>query len=126
MDVQEVIDQARLRADSLRDILGTGPNFFDRVADALEALNREAEAYKRAKAENDERFMIERDEARAEVTRLNRENKTLTEDATTEWGAQRPDGSVFQARDMAQAYRARYKHEKIVRRTIGQWVEVSS
>jgi len=34
-------------------------------------LERELAAYKRAKSENDERFMLERDEARAEVARLN-------------------------------------------------------
>ncbi len=33
-------------------------------------LTCERDAYKRAKAENDERFMVERDEARAEVRRL--------------------------------------------------------
>lgn len=37
------------------------------AADALTAASAERDAYKRAKAENDERFMIERDEARAEL-----------------------------------------------------------
>jgi len=35
-----------------------------------DALRVERDAYKKAKAENDERFMLERDEARAEVARL--------------------------------------------------------
>ena len=33
-------------------------------------LERERDAYKKAKQENDERFMLERDEARAEAARL--------------------------------------------------------
>lgn len=36
------------------------------LLDALDAAERERDAYKRAKAENDERFMVERDVARAE------------------------------------------------------------
>lgn len=40
------------------------------ATDKLDVAEKERDAYKRAKAENDERFMIERDEARAEVERL--------------------------------------------------------
>ena len=36
----------------------------------VERLTRERDAYAKAKAENDERFMLERDAARAEVERL--------------------------------------------------------
>ena len=36
----------------------------------IDRLRAERDAYKRAKAENDERYMLERDEARAEVARL--------------------------------------------------------
>ena len=35
------------------------------LLDRLEAAERERDAYKRAKSENDERFMLERDEARS-------------------------------------------------------------
>lgn len=38
--------------------------------DALEAMTRERDAYRKAKQENDERFMNERDEARARVVEL--------------------------------------------------------
>lgn len=37
---------------------------------ALDEARRERDAYKRAKAENDERFMRERDEARSALCRL--------------------------------------------------------
>ena len=40
------------------------------LLEKVEQLQRDLDATKRAKAENDERFMIERDEARAELTRL--------------------------------------------------------
>ncbi len=43
---------------------------WPRALDALEAVTRERDAYRKAKAENDERFMLERDAARAEVERL--------------------------------------------------------
>lgn len=43
-----------------------------------EAAEAERDAYKRAKAENDERFMTERDEARAEVARLRAALRTIT------------------------------------------------
>lgn len=42
----------------------------DRAVDEIRALRAEVEAYKRAKQENDERFMLGRDEARAEVETL--------------------------------------------------------
>ena len=41
-----------------------------KTQDERDRLRAELEAYKRAKAENDERFIGERDEARAEVGRL--------------------------------------------------------
>ena len=44
------------------------------------ALLQEVETYKRAKQENDERFMLERDEARQEVETLRQQNKSLTYD----------------------------------------------
>lgn len=43
---------------------------FEACKEELEALEKERDAYKRAKAENDERFMIERDEARNELKAL--------------------------------------------------------
>jgi DNA repair exonuclease SbcCD ATPase subunit len=42
-----------------------------------EALQRERDAYKKAKAENDERYMTERDEARSKVTELAFKNAGL-------------------------------------------------
>jgi hypothetical protein len=42
----------------------------DQLHARVQELERERDAYKRAKEENDERFMIERDEARAECERL--------------------------------------------------------
>jgi FtsZ-binding cell division protein ZapB len=44
---------------------------------ALTALQRECDAYKRAKAENDKRFMRERDEARAERDALQADHARL-------------------------------------------------
>lgn len=42
------------------------------LLDRATSLQRELEAYKRAKAENDERFMLERDEARAQLAEAQR------------------------------------------------------
>ena len=43
---------------------------YDAATQEIEQLTRERDAYKRAKQENDERFMTERDEARAECEKL--------------------------------------------------------
>ena len=43
---------------------------YKELYDIIVSLRAEVEAYKKAKQENDERFMIERAEARAEVGRL--------------------------------------------------------
>lgn len=47
-------------------IVGVPASYIRAVLDAHDAVVDERDAYKRAKAENDERYMIERDEARAE------------------------------------------------------------
>lgn len=43
---------------------------LDEARAEVERLTRERDAYKKAKSENDERFMLERDAARAEVEHL--------------------------------------------------------
>lgn len=48
------------------------------LARAVIRLEAERDAYKRAKAENDERFMLERDEARAEADRYRLALESLT------------------------------------------------
>jgi hypothetical protein len=48
----------------------------------LDAANKELAAYKKAKSENDERFMVERDEARAAYDRC---VKNLTEEESRRW-----------------------------------------
>lgn len=45
-------------------------NQVEAMLNERDALKAELEAYKKAKAENDERFMLERDEARRDVERL--------------------------------------------------------
>jgi hypothetical protein len=47
--------------------------FANEAAAEADRLRPELDAYKRAKAENDERFMIERDTARADLERVTRE-----------------------------------------------------
>jgi len=61
---------ARLQADLLvyRQLVGARDG-------QIEALKAEVAAYKKAKSENDERFMVERDEARARVAELEKELK---------------------------------------------------
>lgn len=49
-----------------RYIAAAAPDVVLCLLDALDAAERERDAYKRAKAENDERFMCERDAARVE------------------------------------------------------------
>lgn len=49
----------------------------ERLREELARVIRERDAYRRAKQENDERFMIERDEAREEARRLALENDLL-------------------------------------------------
>lgn len=49
----------------------------ERLREELAKMTRERDAYRRAKQENDERFMIERDEAREEARSLARENDLL-------------------------------------------------
>jgi len=50
------------------------------LADAVEALVAENAAYKRAKTENDERFMLERDQARAERDALREQARATLHD----------------------------------------------
>ena len=56
--------------DAIIGHIVTAVNAYDTHEARIAELERERDAYKRAKAENDERFMVERDEARAEVARL--------------------------------------------------------
>lgn len=49
----------------------------ERLREELARVIRERDAYRRAKQENDERFMRERDEAREEARRLALENDLL-------------------------------------------------
>lgn len=62
----------KLREASVNVLEHVGQQYRDeselyrQAADRIEDLNREVAAYRKAKAENDDRFMAERDEARAE------------------------------------------------------------
>lgn len=60
-DIKKLIAEARKYGPE-----SMSSQLIRKLADALEAEHHRAEAYKRAKSENDERFMIERDQARAE------------------------------------------------------------
>lgn len=55
------------------------------LQDKLAASEAERDAYKRAKAENDERFMLERDEARQRVRELEAKIEHLTNSRLREW-----------------------------------------
>jgi hypothetical protein len=71
MEYASVVSVAR---SALREALeGTGHSNL-RV---LETVCRERDAYKKAKQENDERFMSERDEARDELQKLREERKEI-------------------------------------------------
>jgi formiminotetrahydrofolate cyclodeaminase len=71
MEDYSVVSAAR---SALRESLeGTGHSNL-RVP---ENLSRERDAYKKAKQENDERFMRERDEAREELQKLRGERKEI-------------------------------------------------
>lgn len=77
----EQLDEIRERANAYRDAVGVLTIATD-VHALLAEVNRltiERDAYRRAKQENDDRFMRERDEARAEIDRLCRENLNLKE-----------------------------------------------
>jgi len=54
-----------------------------RLAEAVLRLGAEVETYKRAKQENDDRFMRERDEARAEVKTLENRLRIASEHLKT-------------------------------------------
>lgn len=78
--VAELVTESRDRAKFLLALDEVEAHFDGQqqnvLADALAAVSAERDAYKRAKTENDERFMIERDEARADRDRL---HKAITE-----------------------------------------------
>jgi hypothetical protein len=57
----------------------------DMLREELARVTRERDAYRRAKQENDERFMCERDEAREEARRLAVENDLLRAAMRTAW-----------------------------------------
>jgi hypothetical protein len=67
--MEEIQYQARTRIAAQN---GMGRSFEreDKLKARVKALEAELAAYKRAKQENDERFMLERDDARAEAERL--------------------------------------------------------
>lgn len=64
------------------------------LEDIIAALRAERDAYKRAKAENDERFMIERDEERTRAERAERALKNTQAELKAyqeAWESRRPD-----------------------------------
>jgi hypothetical protein len=61
---------SRLTREEVETLAANAESRDDRLRDAALQLLAERDALKRAKAENDERFMNERDAARAEVERL--------------------------------------------------------
>lgn len=71
----------RMRSEALseapRVAEGEAMTENERLREELAKMTRERDAYRRAKQENDERFMIERDEAREEARSLARENDLL-------------------------------------------------
>lgn len=69
-------DERRLNEKLLMDHHEDSMAISEVMAD-IARLRAELDAYKRAKAENDERFMIERDEARNEAARLRASNAAL-------------------------------------------------
>lgn len=72
MASDDLIAEANRRLSEWCDIreAPSDPQMIYRLKEALEAAEVERDAYKRAKAENDERFMRERDEARLENAAL--------------------------------------------------------
>jgi hypothetical protein len=65
---------AEYKSASLGDVL--------RLRAQSDKMRKERDAYQKAKQENDDRFMIERDEARAEVDRLRASNKLISKDGS--------------------------------------------
>lgn len=80
-DIKKLIAEARKYGPE-----SMSSQLIRKLADALEAEHHRAEAYKRAKSENDERFMIERDQARAERDALRTENRKLIDKLETAMG----------------------------------------
>lgn len=83
-----------------------------RAEDGRDEARKERDVYKRAKAENDDRFMIERDEARAERDEARKELAALRVlDGASAERAEAERKAMAQQRDDACRERKQYKRE---------------
>lgn len=86
----DVAKRLKLEADIssgyIRDLMGTGSEMLADLYSKLLVVTKDRNDYKKAKEENDERFMRERDEARERVGELEKEVSDLKKKLMTQIG----------------------------------------
>jgi hypothetical protein len=79
--VEHQLKAAQKGLQDLAEMVGPRDAGYDDVWSSVELLKKERDAYKKAKAENDERFMLERDIAREEANQLLKQLKDFGKEA---------------------------------------------